>query len=114
MSMINIPGSDPDPFARYRRPVISINFVKGYTIITNLDGVAHSIGREPSIIISYLSKMMGTNGNNNKLRGQFSVSTLESHLENYILNNVLCKTCHNPETVIDKNKIRCKACGYCV
>jgi len=113
MATIGIPKSNDDPYIRYKRQLISVKVIKGYTVLTNLDSVCHSIDRPESVIISFLSKTLGTGSNGkDKLRGTFSVSTLETHIENYIINHVLCKTCQNPETYIDKNKIRCKACGF--
>lgn len=92
--------------------------VKGYTIITNLEQVCYSIARPTITIISYLAKVLGTNSSTNKLRGNFTVADLESLLEKYISQRVLCKTCGNPETVIEthnttaNNRIRCLACGH--
>jgi translation initiation factor 2 beta subunit (eIF-2beta)/eIF-5 len=111
--MVNIPRTNIDPFARYQREKIVITIIKGYTIITNLDSIAHSLNRTSKDIISFLASNLGTRGSENKLRGSnFTVAQLEDKLEVYIINNVLCKTCGNPETHVEKSKLRCLACGY--
>ena len=114
-AQVNIPRDYVDLFARYKRPVISIKVVKGYTIIENLSSISHSLGRTDEQVISFLSKKLATSKNKNSLRGtSFTVSILEDRLEEYIALNVLCLTCSNPQTVYmdtTSTKRRCLACG---
>lgn len=112
MSLVNIPKTNDDPFMRYKRQIVILQMVKGYTVITNLSEISHSLGRPMSDIISYIGKSLGTNVSQNRLRGTiFTIKQIEDILECYIEKHVLCSICQNPETEILKNKRRCKACG---
>lgn len=113
MSQVNIPKDNPDPFYRYRRPILSVKPGKANTtILTNIDDVAKAIARSPREIVSYFKTSLGTSGNDNSLKGSFSSAQLEDLLEEFIEENVLCPTCGNPETFFDKKgNMNCKACG---
>lgn len=87
MSHVNIPEDNPDPF--YRRSVLIVKPGKAnITIITNIDDVANAIARSPKEIISYFKTSLGTSGNENSLRGHFTVDQLESLLEKFITGEI--------------------------
>jgi translation initiation factor 2 beta subunit (eIF-2beta)/eIF-5 len=113
MARINIPKACLDPFFRYKRNVLEVRPGKGNTtIITNLDLIASQLDRLIDKLISYFRKALSVNiflRNGVVLSGTWSTSQLETHLENYIENNILCTVCGNPET--DATTHTCKACG---
>lgn len=115
METVNIPASVSDPYYRYKREVCIAIYKPingGVTVISNLETVAHQLGREIKDIISYLKKKLGTRNTGVQFSGIHSVGILEQHLENYIREFILCLRCKNPETVTHKKKTRCKACGH--
>ena len=96
MSQVNIPKDNPDPFYRYRRPIIMVKLGKANTtIISNIPDVAKAIDRPPKEIIAYFKTSLGTSGNETTLKGHFTVSQLEELLEKFIEDKVLCPTCGN-------------------
>lgn len=116
METITIPKEmNLDPFYRYKREKIKVSVVKRFTIIENLDSISHSLNRSNKGLIKFFSTVLGTSNKNNSLKGVFSSKDLENYLEQYIKDFVICKqnTCGNPETILNKNLLLCKACGYC-
>ena len=91
------------------------NTKNGLIILENLDKVAKAIGRDQKFIISYLKRKLNTSI---ELKNNKYVIRLSDHIdmdnliEDLIEENVLCKTCNNPETILEDAKIKCKACGY--
>ena len=124
MSKINIRGlkdNSDDPTYRYKMERIVLKLEGKKTIISNLSKVAHDLGREEKEILTYFGKSLGcsTNydvkGNKAILSKATSLTELEPYLFNYIDTYVLCETCGNPETKLEKKKKKiskiCVACG---
>ena len=110
---INIPSDMIDPFYRYKRHPIVVNYIKknnGITTLENIIIIAKELNRNRKDIIKFLQKQIGVSINNkNQINKIIPQELLEEYLEIYINNNVLCKKCNNPETDIQLNC--CLACG---
>lgn len=119
MASINIPRYIQDPFYRYTMPSLQLSFHKGNTVISNLDSVSHSLGVPSSYILKFMSLSLSTScqssSNIYSLRGSFHIHILNTILDTFIQNFVLCPHDLNPETTIyKKNKhlsLICKSCG---
>jgi translation initiation factor 5 len=121
MVKVNIPKSNPDPSFRYKRDQIEIqihNNNGGITKLNNIDKIADQLGSPIDHIIKYIQKKSNT-GIIKKdgifLRKTDNVENIEKIIEEYILKEVLCPKCNNPEFNINvekKTTIKtCKACG---
>lgn len=115
---VNIPKSYVDPFARYRRDLLTIVIIPkhgGQTLITNIETVAKQLGREPKEIMKYIGKRLGVRSDATMLQGSHTRDKLEELLEEFIVSTVLCKVCKNPETdlVVGKKSttMKCRSCG---
>jgi len=124
--MLNIPTSIQDPSYRYRMPRIMAkiegkgNGIK--TILVNLNDIADSLDRPPSMILRFMTIELGSTGKGDlesdraTLTGAFTENNLQKLLDKFIDQFVLCPKCHLPETVLavraDKSiRHKCKACG---
>lgn len=114
---VNIPRSNIDPFARYRRARIIIRAGKANTTVwTNSAQISHQLYRDPAELVKYLQRKLGTNtrlaNGEIVIKGSFTVQQLEDYLETYIQEFVLCPQCGNPETALIDDSRVCKACGW--
>lgn len=90
------------------------------TVLPNIVTVALALGREPEALAKYISKKLATQGKykdgSATLRGHFDRQTVQTMVDEFIDENVLCGKCTNPETIFEvkKRQIRlvCKACGH--
>jgi translation initiation factor 5 len=122
MPKVNIPSSNRDPTYRYKRDKIEIviqNTQGGITKLLNLDKIALQIGTTQDDLLKFLKKKANTSvieKNGPFLRKSETVDNLEKMLEEYILKEVLCPKCSNPEFTsekVEKTEVKtCKACGY--
>jgi translation initiation factor 5 len=122
MPKLNIPRSVHDPTYRYKRDKIEIviqNTNGGITKLLNIDKIALQLGSTQEDILKFLKKKANTSiieKNGPFLRKSETVENLEDMLEEYILKEILCPKCSNPEFTeekIKKTSIKtCKACGY--
>nr|QYA18594.1 eukaryotic translation initiation factor 5 [Clandestinovirus] len=117
MSLVNIPQHSLDPFARYKRNLMSTSSQKSFTILSNFATVCAQVYRSPEYICGLLKKTLATSGSiekdgSCKLRGNFSWQTIDDSFEKIINDFILCATCGNPETMDKRSKITCKACGH--
>ena len=117
--MININKSD-DPFYRYTMPKIVIKYEGQKTILQNIKDISKSLNRPEEYIYKYIGYELGTNvilkDNIVKINGVFSNEKIQELIFNFINNYVLCTSCNNPETTIEKYskqlKLLCKSCGH--
>ena len=122
MPKVNIPYNITDPTYRYKRDKLEIiiqNTNGGLTKLLNIDKIAIQLGSSQEELLKFLKKKANTSvidKNGQFLRKIETVENLENMLEEYILKEILCTTCKNPEFTIekkDKTHIKtCKACGY--
>lgn len=125
MATVNIRRDVSDPFYRYKMEKIQSkiegkgNGIK--TVIVNLTSIANSLARPGAYVIKYFGFELGAQTNSNPaddrwiINGAHEASKLQDSLDGFITKFVLCKSCKNPETVVnikDGNIILdCKACG---
>ncbi|CAI6334756.1 unnamed protein product [Periconia digitata] len=125
MATVNVRRDVSDPFYRYKMERIQSkiegkgNGIK--TVIVNLSSVAASLARPPAYVIKYFGFELGAQTNNNPnddrwiINGAHDASKLQDYLDGFISKFVLCKSCKNPETVMEFKDghimLDCKACG---
>lgn len=121
--MLNINNSD-DLSYRYQMPKVSIKYAGNgngkYTIINNMEEIAHAINSPPEIVYKFISFSCGSayNEKDNSITGHHD--NIQSIIFDYINNFVICSTCSIPELNYYLEKIsakksnlicRCSACG---
>jgi translation initiation factor 2 beta subunit (eIF-2beta)/eIF-5 len=121
MVKVNIPANVNDPTYRYKRDKIEItiqNTNGGITKLLNIDKISQQLGCDVSDILKFLKKKANTSiieKNGPFLRKTESVIKLEEMLEEFIIKEILCPKCNNPEFTSEKVEktfiITCKACG---
>jgi len=104
---------------RFKMPIFS-SFIQGrQTIVRNFSEVANILRRDPNHLLKYISKELATAGNFDgrriTLQGKFRDNQLNSRLNNYVKEYVICNECHKADTEIitfegSKYK-RCEVCG---
>ncbi len=129
--MENIPKSVQDPFYRYKRHQLKIHLTGGgngkVTKIENLNKISKQLERTVDQLSKWFSSDLNTpivqleETHNHVLKGHFQQNILESSLEKFIKEFVLCSKCNYPETMIkvmgkqkEKEKkvvLKCKCCG---
>jgi translation initiation factor 2 beta subunit (eIF-2beta)/eIF-5 len=126
---VTIPKSINDPFYRYWRPSLQIQNTKKNIRITNIFDVSKSINRSQVELIEWIKlkikRNTKTENEQNKIilnikQGKNQNNTddktpFDNILEEYITTYVICPSCNNPETTLDKFQkklhMHCNACG---
>lgn len=125
MANVNIRRDVTDPFYRYKMERLQSkiegkgNGIK--TVVVNLGNVADQLARPPSYLIKYFGFELGAQTNIDPkddrwiINGAHEASKLQDYLDGFINKFVLCRSCKNPETVVNIKDGRilldCKACG---
>ena len=123
---VPIPKSVDDPFYRYCREILEVNYTKRNIELPNIDKVAKALERDVNEVCQFIKL---------KINRQIKINTVDDRLivtipnfdtkeldiniddivEEYINKYVVCPDCKIPETVYkirEKSvKIECKACG---
>jgi len=89
------------------------------TFITNFMDIANSIRRDPKHLAKFLFRELAKPGHsdNNRLilQGKVMKSLVQSKIDAYMKEFVLCKECNRPDTHIVKEGrlifLKCEACG---
>ena len=104
---------------RFEIPKIKGHFEGRKTILTNFFQIATHLRRKPEQFQKFLLKELATSGNfdgerlilNNKVPS----AKINSKIEQYAKEFVICKECGKPDTTIEKqdriNVLHCLACG---
>lgn len=109
-----------DPFYRYKRMVLQPSIVSkngGSTTIkmSELELLAKQLERQVCDLITHIKRSCKTSifikGEILTVRKVLSKKELDDIIEEYIESNILCTVCGNPETLVKKSTLRCKACG---
>ena len=119
---INIRGVQDivDPTYRYKmEEVILVN--QGAKIaFMNIDSICKSLAREVQELMKFLKKYFGSsfdykNNVATTYKNDLTKISLQTAIYKFIEDNILCKKCKNPETVLVQNKKKinmvCKACS---
>ncbi|MFQ6128993.1 MAG: translation initiation factor IF-2 subunit beta [Thermoplasmata archaeon] len=104
---------------RFKVPDVDV-FVEGKTtVFRNFEEVANAINREPSQILVYLLRELGTagtiDGKRVVFKGRVPANQIGNRLRGYIETFVLCSECRRPDTRLIKEGrvtlLECDACG---
>ncbi len=115
-------GSLPDTItsqARFQIPDLDVFYEGKTTVLRNFGDIVDAINREPSHLIAYLLREVGTAGNLEGRRvvfkGRVPIKHLEDRISNYVDFFVLCSECKRPDTKLIKDGrtlvLECEACG---
>ncbi|MBS1264153.1 MAG: Translation initiation factor 2 subunit beta [Methanonatronarchaeales archaeon] len=89
------------------------------TVLRNFSDIASALNREEEHLLRFLNRQLGTagkiQGDMIVFQGDFSSDEIESRLENYVEEYVLCSECMRPDTrLVRVNRtqmLKCDACG---
>lgn len=89
------------------------------TIISNINQIASSLGREVQHIVKYIQRELATpaelSGSRLILGRKLSSAAINAKLEQYASDFVICRDCKRPDTkLIKESKVlfmKCLACG---
>lgn len=104
---------------RFEIPRVRSGTIGMRTYIVNYKEIADSMNRDPLHLLRYLSREMATAGTIDGARaifqGKFKTDSLDSLVQHYAQEFVLCPVCKRPDTKIRKEKrfsfLLCEACG---
>lgn len=127
MSLISINSKfRKDPFYRYKMQPVLVKTVDrgqyGTTTILNLKEISNTLYHPPDILFKFISYDLGAKCDINKgtINGSYTVSTIQTSIDKYINNFILCVDCSvpeiDPELKGKKKKVtcmmHCAACGH--
>lgn len=89
------------------------------TILDNFLNIADVLNRDPDHVMKYLTREMGTAGKIEGMRaifqGRFSKDQIQSNIDAYVEEFVMCSECSRPDTQLTKMErvlvLKCSACG---
>ena len=104
---------------RFRIPDIDIQIEGKTTILRNFAEICEAIRRPAEQVLAYLLREIGTAGVLDDRRvvfkGRVTTSQVQSRLQGYVDNYVLCSECNRPDTRLVKEEriaiLECDACG---
>jgi translation initiation factor 2 subunit 2 len=105
--------------SRLEIPVPNVSIQGNRTFITNFTDIANVIRRNPKHLAKFLFRELAKPGHldNNRLilQGKVITSLIQSKIDYYIKEFVICKECDRPDTHFEKEDrlkfIKCEACG---
>ena len=122
--MITInPESRDDCFYRYKMPIVEISYFgknsNFETKIDNLKEISNVLNRNPNTLFKYIIETICTasitKNDTYIIKGSYKKEYIQTLIDNYIKDFVLCETCSNPETYFNVNNkklyINCNSCG---
>lgn len=104
---------------RFEMPVADISIQGNQTIFKNFSEIAQKLRREPKHLLKFLSKELATpasfDGSRAIFDSKLQQKSVQTKLESYVKEFVICKSCGRPDTrLIKENRIdlaKCEACG---
>ncbi len=104
---------------RFEIPKVKGHIEGNKTIITNFNQICSILRRDPNHLLKYLQRELATPGNiigHRLILGRKILSSLiNSKIQKYVEDFVLCSECRKPDTKLEReNKIlmkKCMACG---
>jgi len=104
---------------RFEIPRVRSGTIGMRTYIVNYKEIADAVNRDPLHLLRYLSREMATAGTIDGARaifqGKFKADSLNSLIQHYVQDFVICPVCKRPDTRIRKEKrlsfLLCEACG---
>jgi translation initiation factor 2 subunit 2 len=104
---------------RLEVPRLRMSVIGMRTIVHNFREIADSLNRDPQHIVKFLTGEMATAATVQEGRaifqGKFNAETLNTLLQRYMENCIVCPVCKRPDTKIVREKrlsfLVCEACG---
>jgi len=104
---------------RLEVPRLRMSLIGMRTIVHNFKEIADSLNRDPQHIVKFLTGEMATAATVQEGRaifqGKFNTETLNTLLQRYMENCIMCPVCKRPDTKIVREKrlsfLVCEACG---
>jgi len=104
---------------RFQIPRVDSMLQGNQTIIRNFAQIAEALRRDPKHLLKYFTREFATPGGFDGTRATFQSKKyprlIESKLEAYVKEYVLCKECKKPDTKLVKEDritfLKCDACG---
>jgi len=90
------------------------------TVVENFKPLCDSLGREPSHLLQFLQREVGTSGHIDesgraRITGSFDAARIGDAVESYVEGFVRCSECGLPDTRLEREGgvtvLRCEACG---
>lgn len=102
--------TNQDPFYRYQRDKLNISKSGEFYVITNIENVIKSLNLELNLFLKFFQKKIGQSVIQDKKTNQVKIKgnvDVDSILELYIMETIVCKKCGLPEYYNNS----CKSCG---
>ncbi|MBU3940966.1 MAG: translation initiation factor IF-2 subunit beta [Nanoarchaeota archaeon] len=104
---------------RFEIPKVKGHVEGNKTIITNFNQICSTLRRESTQLIKYLQRELATpaimEGTRLVLGRKVSSELINSKIERYVQDFVLCQECKKPDTILKKQDkiliMECAACG---
>jgi len=104
---------------RFEMPEVKSRKKGSNTAIENFSEIADDLGREETHLSKFIQSEMGTSGQVEGkelvLNGEFRRGHVQSKVEDYADEYVICPECNRPDTELTKEKgveiMKCQACG---
>lgn len=104
---------------RFEVPSVDIAIHGSQTIIKNFAAIATTIRRDSKHLLRFLSKELAAPSHIDAgraiLQAKLSQSAIQTKLESYVKEYVVCKECKRPDTRLEKQDritvLACEACG---
>ncbi len=104
---------------RFEIPKVKVQREGNRTVIKNLSQIAKTLNRSEEHLYKYMVKSLGTAGileaGRVILQGKFTEDEVQSELDRYVKEYVLCRECQSPDTEFRKEErvlfVKCLACG---
>jgi translation initiation factor 2 subunit 2 len=104
---------------RFEIPKVQGHIQGNKTMVNNFAQIASTLGRDQQHFLKYLQRELATPG---QIEGQrlifgrkISSSLINSKIEQYVKDAVICQECKKPDTQLMKEEkvtiIKCNACG---
>lgn len=105
--------------SRLEIPPPNVTIQGNRTFITNFTDITNIIRRNPKHLAKFLFKELAkpghVDGNRLILQGKVITSLVQSKIDDYVKEFVICKECNRPDTHFEKEGrlkfIKCEACG---
>ena len=118
-AMSELPESAKHVGARFEIPKVKGHVEGNKTIITNFNQICSILRRESSQLLKYLQRELATpatfDGTRLILGRKVSSALINTKVEKYVNEFVLCPDCKKPDTILKKEDkvliVKCTACG---
>lgn len=104
---------------RFEVPKVKGHIQGNKTIVNNFHQIAQTIRRPEAHLLKYVNRELATMGEVKKnavlFKSKIPAARLNEKIQSYVDTFVICKTCHRPDTKLEKEGgvtiMICQACG---